>query len=78
MKESEATKGTKLKAVVIGAQMGVTFRTALGYMTEQADPSWDKLCMDLQHLMVGRVNDALVATLAQIDSGRDGGQENQG
>ncbi len=58
MKESEATPGTKLKALLIAQQTGITLRTSLSYMTEQASYDWNKTMQRLQSNLVEEVRRA--------------------
>lgn len=55
MKESEATNGTKLHALVVSFQTGTTLATALKQFTEQSDKSWDDLAMTLQRTLAEQV-----------------------
>ena len=52
MKESEATAGTKLFAVIIAAQLRVPFQTALAKLDEQAGADWDALMLEYQRVLV--------------------------
>ena len=52
MKESEATPGTKLHALVIACQMGTTLATQLRKMERQSGPDWNELMLSLQRGLV--------------------------
>ena len=57
MKESEASPGTKLHALVIACQVRTTMTTQLRKMTEQSGPEWDKLMRRLQANLVNAVHE---------------------
>lgn len=56
MKYAEATRGTRLKALIVSFQMGTRIDTVLEKWNNQADSFWDEQAKELQRLVVESVH----------------------
>ena len=72
MKESEASHGTRLNALIKSMIMRTSFDTAIRNTKKQAHESWDVAAMTLMQSMVesNPIADALSARAHELGEGR--------